>query len=107
MTKICQAIWNFAAQKYEGKSINLSRVSKETNVRVATLWTYHHGKARWQADLWIRGLLLLGHARVENGSLVIPLPDDFTVDVKPFQLAYKIKRTGTDQSKLETPIPKL
>lgn len=97
--KICQAVWAYACSRYEGKNVNLSRVSEANGTRVATLWTYHHGKARWTADLWVRTLLLLGHARIENDALIIPVPPGYDPGIQAFERAYRVKREGIPQKK--------
>lgn len=73
---ITHKVWSFATARIEGKTINLSAAAKVLNVRVATLWAYHHGVARWTADLWLRGLFLMGAAKIENDAIVIPINDE-------------------------------
>lgn len=75
MDSITHRLWSKAVSKLENKSVNLSKISKLTQVRVATLWTYHHGKARWTADLWLKVMLLTGIAQISENQLIIPLGD--------------------------------
>ena len=70
-------IYEAAAKALVGHTVNLSGLSELTGVRVATLWTYHHGKARWTADLWLASLFYIGAAKIVDGQLVIDLPELF------------------------------
>lgn len=72
---ITHAIWRNAVESLSGKAVNLSGISQLTGTRIATLWTYHHGRARWTAELWLKSLLILGAARLEGDKLVIDVPE--------------------------------
>lgn len=94
---ITSQIWRFASGKLAGKSVNLSKVSKILNVRVATLWTYHHGRARWTADLWLKALILIGGAKIQDESLIIPITNDLRdiLETIPGEDVYRTKKGPT------------
>lgn len=66
-----------------GQLINLSKLAGLLGTRVATLWSYHHGKAKWPADLWILTMILTGGARVEGNSITIEVPDEILDPAHP------------------------
>jgi hypothetical protein len=74
---LAQTIWQAANRGHAASqsTVNLSAVARRMRLRVPTLWGYHHGKVAWPADTWLAALLLTGAAKVENGALVVPLPD--------------------------------
>jgi hypothetical protein len=89
---LAQTIWRFNSRSYEDRTINLSAIAKAAKLRVATIWTYHHGKARWTADVWIKALLLLGAAEVIGDNIVIKIPEGLDLD-KAIGNAYKNRRS--------------
>lgn len=96
---ITHAIWRHAVESLEGKTVNLSGISQLTGTRIATLWTYHHGRARWTAELWLKSLVIMGAARIENGVLMIPVPADLDAPAssdRALRLPI-VRRTGDSQ----------
>jgi len=76
---LTHAIWRHSVDLLGGKTVNLSGISSLTTTRIATLWTYHHGRARWTAEIWLKSLLLLGAAKIEGGKLVIDIPEGLEI----------------------------
>lgn len=88
---IAQKIWLYHANQSEGRSVNLSAIAKACKLRVATIWTYHHAKARWTADIWLQALFLLGAAEFIGDNIVIKIPEGITLD-GPLATAFKQRR---------------
>lgn len=65
------------------RSINLSGISRLLGTRVATMWSYHHGKAKWPADLWLLSLILTGGCKVDGKTLTITIPLDILDPAHP------------------------
>lgn len=80
---LCQSVWNRATKACPGKTVNLSKLCNELGVRIATIWTYHHRKARWTAEHWLQSCLAVGAAHVEDGRIVIDLTPDELELLKP------------------------
>lgn len=57
-------------------TVNLSQLAKLIDTRVATVWSYHHGKAKWPADVWLLTMILTGCAKIEGGTLTLSIPVD-------------------------------
>lgn len=98
---ITHDLWRSAASRIPQKSVNLSKVSKILGVRVATLWTYHHGRARWTADLWLKSLILIGAAKLDNDKLVIDLTDDALKELSPIHPTPDAYRNKFSPGKVE------
>lgn len=84
-------IWLFNSKAPEGHSLNLSAIAAAAKLRIATIWTYHHAKARWTADTWIRALLITGGAEIMGDHIVIKIPEGLTLPAK-IDNAYKNRR---------------
>lgn len=98
---ITHDLWRSAASRIPQKSVNLSKVSKILGVRVATLWTYHHGRARWTADLWLKSLILIGAAKLENDKLVIDLTEETLKALSPIEPTPEAYRNKFSRGKLD------
>lgn len=77
--QLAHRIWRHAVRSLGDSTVKLSGLSEAIDVRIATLWTYHHGKARWPADTFIEALISIGGATIVDGNIIIPIPsrDDF------------------------------
>lgn len=73
--QLAHRIWRHAVRSLGDSTVKLSGLSEAIDVRIATLWTYHHGKARWPADTLIDALISIGGASIVDGKLIIPIPE--------------------------------
>jgi hypothetical protein len=88
---IAHAIWQHNAKSPDGRSLNLSAIASAAKLRIATIWTYHHAKARWTADTWIRAMLITGGAELMGDHLVVKLPEGLNLPAA-IPNAYKNRR---------------
>lgn len=79
--------------------VNLSRLSQLIGTRVATVWAYHHGKAKWPADIWLLSLILTGAAKVEGDTVTIKIGSPVLDPEHPIGFAPEVLKSNRKAKK--------
>lgn len=57
-------------QAVDGQEINLSKLARDLEMRIATLWGYHTGRSRWPAATWVKAMKAVGYDVVVSKAAV-------------------------------------